>query len=242
MIRLAGIALGIVALLATVPAVAGPPFITDDPEPTDTGHWEIYAFGQGQGQGSTLDADTGLDLNYGAIRNVQLTATLPLSFEHERESGWRGGIGDLELAVNYRFLGDSKSGLSAAVFPRAFLPTSTLQGGERAKLLIPIWLQKDWGPTSLFGGGGYEINPGPGNRDFWQEGAAFTHDFGHGFTAGAEIAHQGPVSDGGTGETDVGAGVIVHLSGIASFLASGGPTWADHRTGYHFYASLGLNF
>jgi hypothetical protein len=24
-------------------AQAGPPFLTDDPEPTETGHWEIYA-------------------------------------------------------------------------------------------------------------------------------------------------------------------------------------------------------
>ena len=242
MIRSISVALGILTLLAAAPAAAGPPFITDDPEPTDVRHWEIYAFGDGQGESSSVDADAGLDLNYGAIRDVQLTATLPLSFEHDRESGWRGGTGDLELAVKYRFLHDEKSGVSAAVFPRAFLPTSTLQGRGRAKLLIPIWLQKNWGPTSLFGGGGYEINPGSENRDFWQEGAAVTHDFGNGFTAGVEIAHQGSDSNGGTGETDAGAGVIVHLSGIASLLASGGPTWADHRTGYHFYASLGLNF
>ena len=242
MIRLIPAVLGILALLAAAPAAAGPPFITDDPEPTDVTHWEIYAFGNGQGEGSSADADTGLDLNYGAIRNVQLTATLPLSFEHERESGWRGGTGDLELAVKYRFLHYEKSGVSAAVFPRVFLPTSTLQSCGPLRLLMPIWLQKDWGRTSAFGGGGYEINPGPGNRDFWQEGAAVTHDFGHGFSAGAEIAHQGPDSDGGTSEIDAGAGVIVHLSRIASFLASAGPTWADHRTGYHFYASLGLNF
>ena len=27
-------------------AFAGPPYLTDDPIPTDTGHWEIYAFGR----------------------------------------------------------------------------------------------------------------------------------------------------------------------------------------------------
>ena len=25
-------------------ASAGPPFVSDDPEPTDTGYWEIYNF------------------------------------------------------------------------------------------------------------------------------------------------------------------------------------------------------
>jgi hypothetical protein len=242
LIRPSSFALGIFTLILAAPAVAGPPFITDDPEPTDTGHWEIYAFSTGQGEGSSMDGDAGLDLNYGPVRDVQLTATLPLSFEHERGSGWRGGTGDLELAIKYRFLQDEKSGVSAALFPRVFLPTSTLRNGERTQLLLPLWVQKDFGSMSLFGGGGYEINPGPGNRDFWQEGAAVTHDFAHGLTGGVEIAHQGPDSGGGTGETDAGAGVIIHLSGIASFLALGGPTWANHRTGYHFYASLGLNF
>ena len=31
------------ALLLATPAWAGPPFLTDDPEPTDLHHWEIYA-------------------------------------------------------------------------------------------------------------------------------------------------------------------------------------------------------
>ncbi len=29
------------------PAMAGPPFITDDPEPVDLGHWEVYGFSAG---------------------------------------------------------------------------------------------------------------------------------------------------------------------------------------------------
>lgn len=29
------------ALLSSSSANAGPPFLTDDPEPTDLGHWEI---------------------------------------------------------------------------------------------------------------------------------------------------------------------------------------------------------
>jgi hypothetical protein len=34
----------------------------------------------------------------------------------------------------------------------------------------------------------------------------------------------------------------VKLSGPYALLFSAGPTWADHQTGYHFYAALGLNF
>ena len=89
---------------AAAPALAGPPYLTDDPVPTDTGHWEIYAFGSGEGRKSNLDADAGVDLNYGAVKGVQLTATLPLSFSHTPLEGWRSGSGDIELGVKYRFI------------------------------------------------------------------------------------------------------------------------------------------
>ena len=239
LIRLAALALGV----AATPAAAGPPFLTDDPVPTDTRHWEIYAFTAGEGRGSTLDDDSGFDLNYGPIKDVQLTATLPLSFSHAPHEPWRGGTGDVELAVKYRFFHDEKQGLSAAIFPRAILPTAAHSPGEKTRFLLPVWVGKEFaGGTSLFGGGGYTFNPGAGNRDFWQAAVAVTHDFGKTLTLGAEVTRQGPDASGGTPQTRAGAGGIVRLSDHYALLFSGGPTCADHRTGYHFYAALGLDF
>ncbi|MBU6296994.1 MAG: hypothetical protein KGJ79_03460 [Alphaproteobacteria bacterium] len=37
-------AIAFFAALIVPPAFAGPPFITDDPEPVDLHHWEVYAF------------------------------------------------------------------------------------------------------------------------------------------------------------------------------------------------------
>ena len=231
------------ALMSGTPAIAGPPYITDDPAPTDPGHWEIYGFANGDGQASDVDADAGFDLNYGPVKGVQLTATLPLSFTHDSADGWRSGTGDVELAVKYRFVDDEKSGLSAAVFPRVFLPTSSLESHERTRLLLPVWIGKTFaGGTSLFGGGGYEINPGSGNRNFWQAGIALTHDVSKTVSVGGELAWQQRSENGGTSETDAGLGSIVKLSDHYALLFSGGPTWADHRTGYHFYGALGLFF
>jgi hypothetical protein len=239
--------LGFLAALAiagaAAPAVAGPPYLTDDPIPTDTGHWEIYTFTSGEGRSSTLDDESGLDLNYGPVKDVQLTSTLPLAFSHDPESGWRSGTGDVELGVKYRFFNDEKHGVSAAIFPRAILPTSTIASGEKTRFLMPLWMGKDFkGGTSLFGGGGYEFNPGSGNRSFWEASVALTHDLNETVSLGGEIAWQQPDAAGGTNQMRAGLGSIVKLSDHYALLFSGGPTWADHRTGYHFYGSLGLFF
>lgn len=228
---------------AASPAFAGPPYLTDDPVPTDTGHWEIYAFSAGEGLASTLDANAGLDLNYGPVEGVQLTTTLPLSFSHAPLEGWRSGTGDVEIGVKYRFFHDKKNAVSAAIFPRAILPTASHSLGERTRFLLPLWVGKDFaGGTSVFGGGGFTINPGNGNQDFWQAAIAVTHDVSKKLLVGAEIAHQGSDVTDGTGQTRAGVGGIVQLTEHYALLFSAGPTWADHRTSYHFYAALGLNF
>ena len=228
---------------AAAPAIAGPPYLTDDPVPTDTGHWEIYAFTSGEGRHSSMDGDTGFDLNYGPIAGVQLTATLPLSYSHAPVDGWRGGAGDLELGVKYRFINDAKNGWSAAIFPRAILPTAAHSPGEKMRFLLPLWIGKDFtGGTSMFGGGGYTINPGAGNRNFWLAAVAVTQEINETVSVGVEIAQQRSETESGTAQTRVGVGTIVQLSEHVSLLFSGGPSWADSQARYRFYTALGLNF
>ena len=224
-------------------AQAGPPYLTDDPVPTDLAHWEIYAFTAGERRSSLLEDDLGVDLNYGAVKDVQLTATLPLSISHEPAAGWRSGTGNLELAVKYRFIHDDRSGVSVAAFPRAILPTASHADHEKTRILLPVWAEKDFaGGTSLFGGGGYEINPGAGNRNFWQAGAALTHDLSERVSLGAELTRRGRDTVDGSAQTSAGLGAVVNLSAHQALLVSAGPTWAEHRTSYHFYAALGFNF
>lgn len=230
--------------LAAAPALAGPPYETDDPAPTDLGHWEIYAFGAIDGDNRNIDGAAGVDLNYGAVEGVQLTATLPVGFAHQRDqSGWTAGGGDVELGIKYRFLNHEQAGFSVAVFPRAILPTSSNGfGGSRTRLLLPVWAQQDIGPWSVFGGGGYEINPGAGNRDFWQAGLAVTRTINERWSVGGEVTRQGPENVGAPSTTSLGVGSIVKLGGPVSLLVSGGPSFARRKTSYHLYAALGFGF
>src|SRR5436190_9882545 len=140
--RLTGLAAALVPGLAW----AGPPFLTDDPEPTETSHWEIYAPAfDADGRGRDFEGTFGAEINYGAAKNLQLTFGLPGAYVHDA-AGYHAGMGDLELSAKYRFYHDEASGLSAAFFPGVTLPTAKKGfGAERVTALLPVWAQKDAG-------------------------------------------------------------------------------------------------
>jgi hypothetical protein len=233
----------LIAIGAASPACAGPPYQTDDPEPTDLHHWEIYNFADVDGEHGNVDLEAGFDLNYGAAKDLQLTATLPFAFTHEHDAGSHAGQGDVELAVKYRFVHSETAGVQAAIFPRLILPTAANHlGTSHVRLLLPLWGQKDLGKTSIFGGGGYEINPGKGNRDFWQAGLAVTHDMSGTLSLGGEVSWQSADAEGGSNTTGIDAGAIQKLPGPFALLLAGGPTFSNGKTGYHGYAALGLSF
>ena len=62
------VALFLIAVTAAGPCVAGPPYVTDDPVPTDRGRWEVYAFAAGAHGPDGTGGQAGLDLNYGGPR------------------------------------------------------------------------------------------------------------------------------------------------------------------------------
>ena len=236
---------GLLAALCAYPACAGPPFLTDDPEPTETGHWEIYApLIEGSGKGSDYAGSLGAELNYGAAPDLQLTVGLPAAYAHDAH-GFHWGRGDLEVSAKYRFFHDEKVGISIAAFPGITLPTASRHmGSPKITALLPIWAQKDIGRWSIFGGGGYAINPGAGNRDYWTYGAAVTRQMSKNLLAGAEIDRDESDTIGGRGSTRIGLGTIVQFKAPFRLLASGGPAFPDGggAAEFHFFTAIGLDF
>src|ERR1700760_4283684 len=90
--------------LTGAPAFAGPPYVSDDPEPTDYKHFEIYTFTNGTRTRDGAAGESGIDFNYGAAPDLQLTATLPGAFNQPAGEGLALGPGNVELAAKYRFL------------------------------------------------------------------------------------------------------------------------------------------
>lgn len=226
-------------------ALAGPPFLTDDPEPTETRHWEIYApLIEAEGRGADFEGAAGVEVNYGAAPDLQLTVGLPIDYANDA-AGWRWGAGDIRLSAKYRFFNDEAAGLQIAAFPGITLPTgSNGMGAGRVTALLPAWIQQDSGAWSIFGGGGYAINPGAGNRDYWTGGVAVSRHFGERLLLGVEANRQGASTVGGEPSTSLGLGAIYQLKAPFRLLASGGPTFEGHggAAGFHSFIALGLDF
>ena len=77
-----GLAVGVIWLVCWTGACAGPPFVTDDPEPVELGHWEVYASSivvrNPSGVNGTLPH---VEVNNGVAPNLQLHIIVPYFFD-----------------------------------------------------------------------------------------------------------------------------------------------------------------
>jgi hypothetical protein len=242
----ARVLLGTALLGAAIsPAAAGPPYMTDDPEPTDYQHFEIYAFTNGMVAGNDTSGEAGIDFNYGAAPNLQLTATVPVEYDFAAFGPAAFGPGNVELAAKYRFLTQQNFGLDVALFPRVFLPSASANvGNQHASFLLPFWMEKDWGKWSAFGGGGCELNRGGDSRDFCEAGFVVTRQVTAAFQAGLEIFHQTAETIGNKDTTSVGAGARYDLNDhfhLLGYLGRGIEN-AEASDRLNWYASVLFTF
>ena len=231
-------------LVVVTPARAGPPFVTDDPAPTDLGHWEVYNFVAGVRANGATGGQAGLDINYGGAKDLQLTAVVPLGFD---TGEGRAGLSNVELAVKYRFVHQDKITLAPdlALFPRVITPTGgTRLGTGHIQLLMPVWAEKDIGPWAVFGGGGLTFNPGRDQRDFWLSGVGVTRAFTKCFSLGAEVYHHTRDTQEDADFTGVNIGALLKLSDHWSLIGAGGPGVQNARAEGRssFYVALKTDY
>jgi len=172
---------------------AGPPFITDDPEPVDFKHWEFYIASSMQFNKSQSDATLPhIEVNYGAVPDLQLHIIVPMAYSRA-DNNVVYGLSNMEMGVKYRFIQETDNMPQIGTFPLVIAPTgdkSKNLGIEKAQLYIPVWLQKSWGKLTTYGGGGYWYNPGAGNRNWIFTGWEIQYDFSGTFTLGGEVYYQ----------------------------------------------------
>jgi len=216
------------ALSVPQTAVAGPPFRTDDPVPADYQHGELYLFAVGtQAQGTNEGLAPGIEANYGIMPNVMLHAILPAATYNRTDGQTNWGYGDTEVGVKWRFLdgGPNEEGLMVGTFPIVVVPTGNENrglGGGEVKAFLPVWLQKDFGPWTTYGGGGYWSNPGDGNKDYWFFGWLLQRKITDHLMLGAEVFHETADAVGGVDSTGFNVGGVYDFSESSHLLFSAG--------------------
>lgn len=188
-------AVGVAVLLLPALAYAGPPYLTDDPEPVDYGHWEIYGASQ-----STFSHQGGLmtlphvEVNHGALPELQLHAIVPFALA-KQGSTWTYGPSDVELGAKWRFLHESKWLPQIGTFPLLEVPVGSASRGLGAgafQLFVPIWLQKSFGPWTTYGGGGSWFLFGPNHTQWWFLGWMLQRQLNEHLSLGAELFYDSP--------------------------------------------------
>ena len=169
---------------------AGPPFNTDDPQPVDFRHWEYYIATINTFQSNTWSGTSPhFEVNYGLVPNVQVHLILPMNYDYSTQNGFNFGYAYTEFGLKYRFVQETENMPQIGTFPIVEIPT--IQNKEfsngRTQLFIPVWAQKSWGKLTTYGGAGYWINPGTGNKNWLFTGWEVQYEFIPALTVGGEL-------------------------------------------------------
>ena len=223
-----GVALtaALISLIASTTAHAGPPFQTDDPDPVEFRHFEMYAFelsdGTGKNAGGTALEAPAYEVNYGVVPNVQLHLVLPLTASFAPTGGPTNyGIGDTELGAKVRFVKETKRVPEVGIFPFFELPSGNAAKGLGVGATwyrLPLWIQKSWGPSdrqwTSYGGGGEAIVPAAGYKNYPFSGLLVQRQLSKKLTLGTELFGHGAE---GEAATSTRAATLLDLGGIYEF-------------------------
>ncbi|MGE5624938.1 MAG: hypothetical protein ACM3ZT_05265 [Bacillota bacterium] len=237
---------GLVALvmfLAPLASWAGPPFLTDDPDPIDYRTFELIPayFVDRSRDGEEIDGPIA-DFNYGIAPDMHLNL----------QGGWarllpaggpsESGFSDLRMALKWRFHKETDGSPEIAIYPAVEFPTGNAEkglGNGQAWYQFPLWLEKNWGDWSSYGGGGWTLNRAPGARDFFYGGWELQRKLGDSAYLGAEVFSQGSTGAGQAGSTVFNFGGGYTLNSRAMLIFTFGHSFAGESQALGY---IGIDF
>ena len=223
------VASGFLALaLAIAPgeASAGPPYLTDDPDPAAYHHWELYLASQWDhiGPRSAEGSLPHLEVNFGVVHGAMLHLLVPTAFVASEDGRTSYGLGDVELGANIKLLEEGPGRPQIGTFPIAVIPTGSDAkglGSGTVELFVPIWLMKHMGQWTLDAGGGIRFSDGDTEADL---GVFVQRSFGEVVSLGTELFVTLPFDQSGV-RTQLDLALILDLSDSHHLLFSGGPSF-----------------
>lgn len=233
-------------LLCLVPlaAIAGPPYLTDDPDPIDYGTFEIIpAFTVDRASDGEEIAGPVADFNYGIAPDMHLNVGPGIARTLPADAPSQSGLGDTRVALKWRFHQETDDSPEIAIYPAMELPTGNASrglGNGQVWYQFPIWFEKTWrGGWSSYWGAGWTLNHAPGQRDYFYGGWQLQKQLSDTWTLGGEVYSQGASAMGAAGWAALNLGGGYKLTGDASVIFSFGHSFAgaSQALGY-----LGIDF
>ncbi len=215
------------ALALSRAGAQGPPYQTDDPVPVDLHHYEFYIFGGVDGTPVELDS-TGpaFEFNWGALPRVQLHAILPwgvvapLNHPVNAPSGAgpdEFGLTDMELGAKIAWIKETRHFPQVGSFTMFEMPLGDSDKGlgvGKVWYKLPVWLQKNEGKWLFDGGGGYQIVPQTGYRNFPYTGWLIKRELSEQWELGAEVFAHGTE---GSAPAQTQASTMIDVGGYYHF-------------------------
>ena len=216
----------VLTLILSASALAGPPYQTDDPEPTEHKHYEVFVASE---YNRTTDGEVGtkphIEVNYGLAPDVQIGISIPYAFSNPNHEKSHYGLGDIEVSFKYRFIQETKTTPMISFFPSYKSTTGNENkelGDGASAYFLPIWLGKNWGEWTMNAGAGYTITRAIEAKNTWFFGWQVSKQINEQLSLGAEIFHETEASRGDDSSTGFNFGTIYDISEQHHVLFSAG--------------------
>lgn len=217
----------IILIVTSELAFAGPPFVTDDPEPVAENTWEVnYGISKTWLNGSTSASLPAIDINYGYSENIQLHAQPRYSYQTEGR-GKYSSFDNTEIGVKYRFIHQEQNDVEfmLGIYPMLQLPTGDKKIGEASgetQAFLPIWAQLNTEKWTLYGGTGYRVNNYTFSKNSWFLGVTALYEIDPNLKIGGELYRETASTQGGKYSSGFNIGGIYNISKAYGFLFSTG--------------------
>jgi hypothetical protein len=221
--------------------IAGPPFLTDDPEPVDFKHWEFYI-----STINVLEPDNfsgtlpHFETNYGIFPNTQVHLLLPLNYTFQTHQKLSFGYAYTEFGIKYRFIKETENFPQIGTFPIIEIPTiqNNQFSNNKFQLYIPVWIQKSWDKITTYGGCGYWFNPGTNNKNWIFAGWLLQYDFSKKITLGGELFYHSAASNDDSPLLGFNVGGFLNITNKSHFIISAGHNFFSSGNIFMFYAGF----
>lgn len=225
-------------------ALAGPPYVTDDPETPPRQAWEInvsYVLAQ-SGEPRTAQVPL-FDISCGLTDSVQLALAVPILDVESPDGSDHVGLGDTQLGVKWRFLEETDLRPQLAFSPQVSIPTGSRRRGLGAgspSYAFPLVGEKSWGPWTAFANLGWVLQTASATSDYAYYGAALTRAATGTVRLGVELYGNGPTAPGASSGAGWNVGLEWQVADRWAVLTSGGHS-LQGGAGTTLYAGVQLH-